>query len=195
MDYQKAIENLQKHGFSAVYFATAAEAAAYLKGELQGETIGFGGSLTCDQMGLYDLLGQQNKVLWHWKTPADKEQFADFTTYITSANAVSETGELVNIDGTGNRVSATLYGAKKLFYVCGVNKLAPDLSAAMDRARNVASPANAKRLGKATPCATTGKCSDCNSPDRICRAFVVHARPMSGMQRTEIVLVGEVLGA
>ena len=194
MDCTKLLDNFKSHGFTAKYFDTAAEASNYLAGELKGETIGFGGSITLKDMDLYDVLSKENTVYWHWVNPEDKEHFSEFTAYITSANAVSETGEVVNIDGTGNRVSATLYGGKKLYFVCGVNKIAPDLTAAIDRARNVSAPANAKRLERKTPCAVTGKCHDCNSPERICRGMVIHMRPMNGFECSEVIIIGENLG-
>lgn len=194
MDCSKLLDNFNNHGFSAKYFETAAAASAYLADALKGETVGFGGSVTLKDMGLYDLLAKENTVCWHWKTPDDRERHAEFTAYVTSANAVAETGELVNIDGTGNRVASTLYGPKKLYFVCGVNKITPDLTTAIDRARNVAAPANTKRLGCKTPCAVTGKCHDCNSPERICRGMVIHMRPMGGFERTEVIIVGENLG-
>ena len=194
MNRAKLIENFEKNGFSVKYFDTKEQAAEYLKGELKGETIGFGGSLTSQQMGLYELLGEENTVCWHWKNPADIKRFPEFTAYITSANGVAETGELVNIDGAGNRVSATLYGPAKLYFICGENKVTPDLPSAIERARNIAAPLNAKRLNKKTPCAQTGKCMNCNSPERICRAMVIHMRPMMPMQKTEVIFVGEALG-
>lgn len=194
MDCTNLLNNLEKRGFAAKYFATAPEATAYLVDQIKGETVGFGGSLTLQQMGLYEQLERDNTVIWHWKEPSDRDRFAEFTTYLTSANAVAETGELVNIDGIGNRLSASLYGPKKLYFVCGINKIAPDLPAAIEQARNVAAPANAKRLNKKTPCATTGRCHDCNSPDRICRAMVIHMGPTMISSCTEVIIVGENLG-
>ena len=91
-------------------------------------------------------------------------------------------------------MSATLFGPKRCIFVCGVNKLCPDLESAVERVRNVAAPLNAKRLGVKTPCAVDGKCHDCKSPDRICRAMVVHMGPPLGMEKCEIVLIGEPLG-
>ncbi|PWM26233.1 MAG: lactate utilization protein [Oscillospiraceae bacterium] len=193
MDYKKALESFRKHGFEAVYFDTAEEAKRYLAGEIHGETVGFGGSVTCEQLGLYELLGQDNTVLWHWKNKEDRQRYPEFTVYLTSANGVSETGELVNIDGSGNRLSASLYGPKRVYFICGVNKLAPSLEAAITRARQIAAPANAKRLGCKTPCATLGRCIDCNSPGRICRAMSIHMRPLNGARHT-VVLIGEELG-
>ena len=195
MKCEKAIENLTRHGFSVKYFDTKEQAADYLKAEIKGEVVGFGGCMTAMQMGLYELLGEENTVCWHWKNPADIKRFPEFTTYITSANAVAETGELVNIDANGNRLASTLYGPSKVYFVCGHNKIVPDLAAAMDRARNVAAPINAKRLKRNTPCAVTGKCADCSSPDRICNGISIHLRPMSSAKVTEVVLIGEDLGA
>ena len=195
MDCTKLLENLKKRGYTAKYFDTAAEACEYLEQEIKDEAVGFGGSLTIQQLDLYNLLSKANRVYWHWKNPADREQFAEFTTYITSANGVAETGELVNIDGNGNRLAASLYGAKKLYFICGINKIAPDLTGAIDRARNVASPANAKRLNKKTPCAVSGRCHDCASPERICRSMVIHMGPSMVSTRTEVIIVGETLGA
>ncbi len=194
MDCKKTLDALTKHRFEAVYFNTAEEAKQYLAGEIKGETVGFGGSLTIQELDLYALLSERNQVYWHWKTPSDKEHFAEFTTYVTSANGVSETGELVNIDGTGNRLSASLYGAKTVYFVCGINKLAPTLEGAIEHARQVSAPLNAKRLNRKTPCATLGRCIDCNSPERICSAMTIHMRPTVGT-RGVVVLIGESLGA
>jgi len=195
MDYAKLTASFEKRGFSVKIFDTRKEACDYLKGSLKGETIGFGGSLTSQELGLYELLAEENTVCWHWKNPADLKKFGEFTAYITSANAISETGELVNIDGTGNRVAATLYGPGKVYFVCGKNKITADLASAIDRARNVAAPLNAKRLNRQTPCAVTGKCADCNSPQRICRGMVIHMCPMGGASLSEIIIIKEDLGA
>lgn len=194
MDCTKLLKNLEHRGFATSYFDNAAAAKAYLAEQIKGETVGFGGSLTLQQMGLYEQLQKDNTVFWHWKNPSDKERFAEFTTYVTSVNAVAETGELVNIDGSGNRVAASLYGPKKLYFVCGINKIAPDLPAAIDQARNVAAPANAKRLNKKTPCVMTGRCHDCSSPERICRAMVVYMGPTTVSNHTEVIIIGENLG-
>ncbi|MEG1773423.1 MAG: lactate utilization protein [Oscillospiraceae bacterium] len=194
MDVQKLRKNLEERGFAVSYFETGAEAASYLASTLTGETIGIGGSGTVEALGLYELLGKNNQMLWHWKNPADKTRFAEFTTYLTSANAVAETGEVVNIDGVGNRTAATLYGPKKLYYLVGINKITPDLHSAIDRARKTAAPANVKRIGFKTPCAVDGICHDCRSPERACNAMVIQMAPMRGMEHTEVVLIGETLG-
>jgi len=198
MDVSRAMESLSRSGFSARYFETAKEAADYLSGSIRGKTVGMGGSITIEQMGLYDLLKQDNTVHWHWKTNNNETRLAaaHADVYITSANAIAETGELINIDGTGNRVAATLCWHERVVFVAGVNKLAPDFESAMYRARNVAAPLNAKRLKCKTPCAVSKemKCYDCNSEDRICHGVVTLLRPMGGVGETEVVLVGESLG-
>lgn len=198
MDVQRAIASLQKRGFTVHYFETAAEAADYLCGSILGKTVGIGGSVTIEQMGLYDRLVKNNTVHWHWVTNDQETRLAanDAAVYLSSANAISETGEIVNIDGSGNRVAATLYHHERVVFVAGVNKLAPDLERAMFRARNVAAPLNARRLKFNTPCAVGKeiKCYDCASKDRICNGFVTIVCPMRGVGVTEVVLVGEELG-
>lgn len=114
--------------------------------------------------------------------------------YITSANGLAETGEIINIDGAGNRVASTLYGHRKVYFIIGRNKLAPTYDEALWRARNIAAPKNARRLDRKTPCAIKGdRCYDCKSPERICRGLVVLWGPMLGID-TEVILVDEELG-
>lgn len=189
-------KNLEDRGYAVEVFASGVEAAAYLDGAVDGKSVGFGGSMTLDQLGLYDALGKHNTVVWHWKQdagPARREgMFTD--VYLSSANGLAETGEIINIDGNGNRVAATLFGHEKVYLVIGRNKLAPTYEEALWRARNIASPKNAQRLGKKTPCAVKGdRCYDCKSPDRICRGLVTLWGPIMGME-TEILLVDEDLG-
>ena len=197
MDLEKTRETLEQRGFIAKTFATAAEAAAYLDGAIDSATVGFGGSITLQEMGLYEKLAAHNEVIWHWKGDADAQaRAARAQVYIASANGLAETGEIVNIDGAGNRVAGTLYGHERVYFVIGRNKLAPTFEEALWRARNIAAPKNAQRLGKKTPCAIKGdRCYDCKSPDRICRGLVVLWKPMMGMeQSTEVLLVDEDLG-
>ena len=188
-------KNLEDRGFSVRTFATAAEAAAYLNGAIDGTTVGFGGSVTLKDMGLYELLGSHNEVHWHWVNGPEERKAAMRTqVYLSSANGLAETGEIINIDGGGNRVASTLYGHEKVYLVIGRNKLAPTYDEALWRARNIASPKNAQRLGRKTPCAVKGdRCYDCKSPERICRGLVVLWGAMMGME-TEVILVDEDLG-
>ena len=200
MDLKQTATIFQKHGFQTSVFETAAEAAAYLNKEIDSVSVSYGGSMTVAQMGLLDLLKTHNDVIGHWDVPEGMskqevyKRAAVTDVYLCSANGASETGELVYIDGHGNRVSSTLYGHKKVYFIVGVNKFAPTLEQAMWRARNIASPKNAQRLGRKTPCALKGdRCYDCSSPERICNGFVIHARKLSSCE-TEVVLINEPLG-
>lgn len=115
--------------------------------------------------------------------------------YMTSANAIAETGEIFNVDGSGNRVASTLYGKKKLFVVIGTNKIEETFDKALWRARNIAAPLNARRLNKSTPCAKGEmKCHDCSSPDRICCGLVILWNRMFGIGKLEVVIIDESLG-
>lgn len=198
MNVQRAIDSLTREGFSVRYFDTASEAADYLAGAISGKTVGIGGSVTIEQMGLYDRLAQNNTVYWHWRTNdlATRTAAAGAEVYLTSANAIAETGEIVNIDGSGNRVAATLYNHERVVFVAGINKLADDYESAVFRARNVAAPLNTRRLGLKTPCAVGKeiKCYNCASKDRICCGVVTLLWPMRSVKVTEVVLVGESLG-
>lgn len=198
MDLRKTAENMKARGFTVRRYATAAEAAAALAEELRGRTIGIGGSMTVAQMGLAEMLERQGCTVYarsRSMSPAEAEQAGRAERYISSANGIAETGEIVNIDGTGNRVAATLYGPQKLYLIAGRNKLAPTLQDAVWRARNIAAPLNARRLNKKTPC-TVGepKCHDCRSPERICRGMTIHMAPMKGVGETIVVLIDEELG-
>ena len=193
MDFTKVKEHLENKGFAVSCFATGAEATSYLLEELKDKVVAFGGSMTLRELGLYEKLTAQNKALWHWMGDTT-DQAKEAEVYLSSANGLAETGEIINIDGHCNRVSGTLYGHKKVYFVIGRNKIAPDFHSALHRARNIAAPMNARRLGKNTPCATGElRCHDCQSPERICRALtVLWTKPTSCPY--EVVLIDEDLG-
>lgn len=193
-DITKLRENLEKRGFHTSWFETGEEAAKYLDGRLDGRTIGLGGSMTAQEIGIDKLLPAHNQVAWHW-LGGTAEEAARAEVYITSVNGVSETGELVNIDGTGNRVASTIYGHRELYLLVGVNKIMPTFEKALWRARNIASPKNARRLGRKTPCAVKGdRCYDCQSPERICRALAVLWEKPNGIPYAEVVVINQELG-
>lgn len=196
MNIEKTIKNFEKRGYSVKYFQTAAEAAAYMDAEIKGKSVGIGGCMTAEQMGLYELLSKENSVYWHWKAPG-AETIAKANSaevYITGANAITEDGEILNIDGKGNRLAGQVYGDKKLYIISGTNKICPDFTTALDRARNIASVRNCKRFEAFNnPCKIDDKCHDCHSKTRICNALLVLWAPMMGMS-TEIILIGEELG-
>jgi len=198
MDMQRVSSVLQRNGFAVCFFETAKEAADYLDASIRGKTVGIGGSITIEQIGLFERLAKNNTVFWHWRTNDLETRLAaaNADVYLTSANAIAETGEIINIDGSGNRVAASLYHHERVVFVVGINKIAPDYESAMSRARNVAAPLNARRLKRNTPCAVSKemKCYDCSSEDRICNGVVTLLRPMGGVGTTEVVLIGENLG-
>ena len=196
MNFDRVEQALTRARFRCHCFATGQDAAQWLAAECSGKTVGIGGSMTAKAMKLEELLPRTSTVYWHWLTPGP-ETLANAATaqvYLTSVNALAETGELINIDGTGNRVASGLFGHEKVYFIVGRNKVAPDYDAALWRARNIAGPKNAQKLHKKTPCAIKAdRCYDCKSPDRICCGLVVLWRPMMG-QDIEIILVDEDLG-
>ena len=195
MNTDKTINNLKLRGFQVSCFSTAAEAVDYLSRQICGTSVGIGGSKTVDQIGLYDKLCENNEVFWHWKNsaPDTRAKANDADIYISGANAISENGEILNIDGMGNRLAGQIWGHKKVYIISGTNKICPDFESALYRARNTAAVENCKRFAGKQPCQTDGKCHDCRSQDRICRALLVLWAPMMGME-TEIVLIDQELG-
>lgn len=194
VDFSDLKRRLEKNRFAVSCFPGREEAARHLEKAIVGETVGFGGSVTLREMGLYERLAPNNTMLWHWVDPSARGRYAELTAYVTSVNAVAGTGELVNVESSGNRVSGSIFGAKRVYFVAGRNKIRPDLASAIERARNVAAPLNAKRLKLATPCVEDGVCRDCDSPARICGLVAIHLRPMVGAEHTEVILIDEDLG-
>ena len=196
-DIARLRSNLEAEGFQTSYFETAEEACAYLDRELDGRSIGFGGSQTVRDMGLFERLASHNTCIWHWDKARDvlPKEATDAQVYICSLNGVSENGELINIDGAGNRLASNLFGHEKVYFIIGVNKIAPDYDAALLRARNIAGPKNARRLERRTPCAVKAdRCYDCRSPERICAALLVYWRKPSLSGDIEVVIVNQELG-
>jgi L-lactate utilization protein LutB len=199
MQYSKLLENLRKRGF-APYFASSREEGKNMVLELipKGASIGFGGSVTVEEIGLLDAMKNDYKLLHRSFYDASEHQalyqkmhLADW--YIASANALAESGDIINIDGRGNRVAETLYGPQNILLICGTNKIVKNIDEGIERTRNVAAPKNTMRLQKNTPCAYTGKCSYCLSPDTICKATVIHHHPTTG-KNFYIVIIDESLG-
>lgn len=195
------IENLQKLGYEANFFETAKEAVEYMNSKIDNKTVGIGGSTTVKEIGLYDELVSHNEVFWHWRmessTLSEAEIYKEAQSseiYISSVNGIAETGEIINIDGLGNRNSACLFGHEKIYFVLGVNKIAENYEKALWRARNIAAPKNAKRINKKTPCVLQEeKCYNCQSTDRICRGLTVFWEKINSCQM-EVVIINEKLG-
>jgi len=197
VDIEKTIANLKARHFEVSHFATKEEAAEYLCGEIKNTTVGIGGCKTADQMGIYELLqAQDNEVFWHWKQQGYEVLLKenDAEVFISSANAISEDGQIINIDGRGNRLAGLCFGKKRVYIVAGTNKICPDFESAVYRARNTAAVQNVGRFDIKTPCKLDGKCHDCKSPQRVCNAMLVLWGPMMDMQKIEVVLIDEELG-
>lgn len=194
--FENVRKNLENRRYTVKEFATAEEAGKYLDAQVDGAVVGIGGSATVLASGAYDLLSKHNEVHWHWKSEdqnAERKASALADIYLTSVQALAETGEMVSIDGTGNRVAGMLYGHRKVYYLIGTNKLVPSLQDALVRAREVGGPARAKQLDRKTPCVVDGKCHDCRSPERICNGINILLAPMAGME-AEILLIDQELG-
>lgn len=197
MNFDRAEQALTRARFHCHRFATGEEAARWLAAECSGKTVGIGGSMTAKAMKLDEILPQTCTVYWHWTTPGPETLALAATAqvYLTSVNALAETGELINIDGTGNRISAATGPHERVYYLVGRNKLAETFDQALWRARNIAAPLNARRLNRETPCVKKElRCYDCNSPQRICNGLSVLWKPLGGAQETHVLLIDEDLG-
>lgn len=200
MDFTVIKQNLEQRGYRVSCFESAKEAADYMDRSIDKRSVGFGGSMTLEEMGLYERLSAHNDVRWHQRIPEGMTSMEVRTSanaadvYVSSVNGIAETGEIINIDGMCNRIAAILYGHERVYFVVGKNKIAENYDAALWRARNVAAPKNARRLNAKTPCAARAdRCYDCSSAGRICRGLsVLWTKPMSG--EFEVVLVNEELG-
>lgn len=197
MEFVNVSKNLEERGFHVHIFAGTEDVAAYLLENIHQTTVGIGGSATVEALNVYDKLVAQNKVVWHWRVEdkaAARVEAMQTEVYLTSANALAETGEIINIDGSGNRCASMFFGHQRIYYIIGRNKLTADYDSGVLRARNVAAPKRAQQMKRKTPCALKAdKCYDCKSPERICRGMVTLWGPMSGTQ-VEVLLVDEDLG-
>jgi hypothetical protein len=200
MDLTKTATALQKRNYQVSCFQTTAEATIYLNQQIDHKLVGFGDSETMIEMGLYEQLASHNDV-YDPKHPRDGLDFYAIARkclltdiFLTSVNGLAETGEMVNIDGTGNRIAGSLFGHQKVYFVIGSNKIAPTLDEAIWRARNIAAPMNAARHHYKTPCAIKqDHCYDCCSPQRICNAQTIYWRKMNHMDM-EVILIEEPAG-
>jgi len=199
---KKAIEKLEAHEFKAIFVRTKEEAIQEIwKYVTPKQRVGVGGSLTIRELGIVGQLEAQGCTVYdHWKPGLSKETVLEIRKsqmtsdlFLGSVNAITLTGELINIDGIGNRVNSTNFGPGKVILVAGYNKIVEDVHEGLNRVKNVAAPLNAKRLNIDVPCAKLGKCVDCNSPNRICRVIMIHERKPS-LTDMLIILVGEELG-
>ena len=198
---QKMIKNLKRRNFEAFYCPTAAEAVERVSAMIpDGSSVSWGGSMTIRDMGLTAALHKRDLTLLDRDLAETREEAqriyreafsADY--YLSSVNAISEDGVIVNIDGNGNRVAAITFGPKHVILVAGLNKVTQDVQSALARARSTASPINAARFDIKTPCRTDDTCHNCNSPESICN-YIHFMRNSHPAGRHTVVLVGEDLG-
>lgn len=193
-------EILVQKGYRVCHFQTKEEAANWLDTNIDHKTIGISGSVTVNELEVKDRLEKHNQIFWHQgKQDLDEinktKHLANRSdVYLTSANALAKTGEIVNIDGACNRISAMNYGPKEVIFIVGKNKITSDVKSAVSRARNVAAPLNARRLNKMTPCIVDGKCHDCLAKDRICRSLNIFWTAPKNDCSYIILLIDEPLG-
>ena len=193
-------EAMKKRGFEAYYVSTAEEAREKaLELIPENSVVSWGGSMTIDEIGLKQaVIDRGCKVINRDEAESPEERMElirkalTCDVFLMSANAISEDGQLVNIDGNGNRVAALCFGPKEVIVAAGMNKVAGNLEEAYARARKFAAPVNAQRFNLATPCGKTGLCADCLSPECICSQMVVTRRASGG--RIKVILVGADLG-
>lgn len=199
---QQCIKALRKRKFAASYCAGRAQVAKLIVKRIpKGSSVGISGSVTIRELGLIQTLKKHgNTVVHHWKKGITKETSwqlrhdegcADY--YLCSANAITMEGDIINIDGIGNRVAHMIYGPKHVIIIAGYNKIVQTVDEGIKRSRNIAAVMNARRVGAQTPCATSGICTDCTAPQRICRVMsIMQYRPWQ--TAIEVVLVNEQLG-
>ena len=195
---QKVIKGLASRNMTG-YYAASAEEAKKIALDLipEGSSISMGGGMSVHEIGLVDALKEGSYNFIDRDKAEDKRAAmlaaydADF--FLSSCNAMTEDGVLVNIDGNANRVSAICQGPRKVLFIVGMNKVCDDVDGAMKRARNVAAPINAQRFGLDTPCAKTGSCMNCKSPDTICCQFLI-TRFSRHEGRIHVILVNDSLG-
>jgi hypothetical protein len=199
---ERTINALKKNNFEAHFVPNSKAALEEVMKQIpDGTTVGVGGSVTLTQTGILEALGKRNvHLIWPAQQAKNMDERQELIRksfssdiFLSSTNAITEDGKLFNVDAFGNRVGAMFVGPKKTIIVAGMNKIAKDLEAAEKRVKEWVAPQNIKRLNRKTPCAETGVCADCSSPDRICNVYVTLAKRPT---RTGIViiLVGEKLG-
>jgi hypothetical protein len=191
-EIETVVKSLEANNFSVVYVEKAADAAAVVLALVpENASLEMAGSMSVVQLGLHDMLRRRGNTGYEFPKPGEIPDRKD--VLLVSTNAVTMDGKLVNVDGMGNRVAAMIYGTKKVILLVGKNKIVRDLDEALERVQNVLAPYHAMNLGVKTPCALTGECSDCDSPQRICNITTILSKKPPMMDFT-IVIVGEDLG-
>ena len=199
----KVIGTLKKNEMEAVYFQTAAEAKEEILRRIPSRAkVGLGGSVTLREIGIIEALEKRgDEVYDHWKEGLSKEgrqevgkkqQRAEF--FLTSTNALTLDGKLINVDASGNRVTSMIFGPERVIVITGINKIVKNLKEGLARIKKVAAPRNCQRRKDPTPCAQDLICHNCNTPARICRVTTIIERRPWGIREFTVILVGEELG-
>jgi hypothetical protein len=203
INMEALLKKLRSNGMDACYFKKSDDAKAYILNMIpQTATVGIGGSVTVREMGLLDALARRKTQYFdHWETGLRKDEVMAVKRkqvaseyFLTSTNALTRDGKLVNIDNTGNRVSAMIFGPKHVIVVAGKNKIVDDVSGAIQRIKKEVVPKNTSRRGDDTPCAKGKPCTDCNSADRLCRVTSIIEKKTKGVETLTVILVEESLG-
>ncbi|KAJ53794.1 L-lactate utilization protein LutB [Clostridium tetanomorphum] len=199
---ERTIKNLEKNNMEAFYVKDEKELKLKLSHVIkEGSIVSVGGSMTLFELGVINFLRDgKYKFLDRYENDLTPEQIKKIyretfsaDIFLSSSNAITEQGELYNVDGNGNRVAPIIYGPDEVIIICGVNKIVKDINEAEERLRRVAAPTNAKRLNKDTPCVKLGYCMDCKSEDRICSDYVIMRR-QKVKGRIKVIIVGKQLG-
>lgn len=197
----QVVKALEANRFEAYYCADRNEAKQKILSLIpRDETVSWGGCLTMEEIGVIDEVRKGGYSVIDRETAKTPEERAELMrnallcgTFLSGTNAITESGQLVNIDGNGNRAAALIYGPKRVIIACGTNKIVRSAEDALIRARTIAAPVNAQRFDIKTPCTITGKCADCSSDDCICNVFVT-TRRSKPTGRIKVVIIGETLG-
>jgi len=198
MDLDTVVTNLNKRRFIASRFTSNQALKSAVVDIIGSRSVGISGSASVHELGLYDALVQQGNLV-HCHTYCEEKDQARHAAmgadvYLCSANAIMEDGMILNIDGTGNRVAATVFGPKTVIVIAGKNKIAKDVESGIARTRRESCPKNARRLGLSTTCALTDTCGDCKTPARMCNAFMLLAYPTRNVEKFYVLLSDERLG-
>lgn len=197
------LQALRKNGMDATFLPTCEEAKAHILQLIPvNATVGIGGSVTIRQLDLIDNLRERgNKVYEHWQSDLSKDERKQMAWralnaqyYLSSSNALTEDGKLVNTDNTGNRVAAMVFGPSHVIIVVGTNKIVRNVTDGIKRIKEKAAPLNCQRRKENTPCAETGQCHDCDSPSRLCRVTTIIEKKTKGVASMSVIIVGTELG-
>jgi L-lactate utilization protein LutB len=200
---QKTLSSLKKNGMEALYYSNRTDTKEeVLKRIPPGTKIGIGGSVTLREMGLLDELRKRGHELFdHWQDGLSKEERFEVgrkqqssEIFLTSTNALTRDGKLINVDATGNRVTSMIFGPPEVIVVTGINKIVKDVQEGLDRIKKMVAPQNCQRRKDQTPCAVDLICHDCNSPGRLCRITTIIERKPFATKKFVVILVGEELG-